>query len=108
MANDDLEPNLPLQESAGNYDQRKNRTLPLFSFSAAILGIVLLLFCGGIPLGVFAIITGLLGASNAKAAPEYFSGRGLAIAGIILGVLELFVTITFIALKQLNNLGAIR
>jgi hypothetical protein len=66
-----------------------NQTLPTVSLVLGILGSVLFCCYGGIPLGAAAVITGYLGMKNADNDPSRYGGRGLAIAGIILGGLAI-------------------
>ncbi len=81
-------PNPPFHPVAG-MPPGQNQVLPTVSLVLGVLG--LLLFCcwGGIPLGVAAAITGYLGYQNANTDPQQYGGRGLAIAGMILGAISL-------------------
>lgn len=48
---------------------------------------------GGVPLGAAALILGYLGLKNANENPMQYGGRGLAIAGIITGVIGLLISV---------------
>lgn len=61
-----------------------------------ILGVVGL-FVAGIPLGLLATIFGAVALSKIKLYPERFSGRGLAIASIILGIAAIVGAIIVLA-----------
>jgi len=50
---------------------------------------------GGLPLGAAALVTGYLGLKNASENPARFGGRGLAIGGIVTGVIGLLISIIF-------------
>ncbi len=66
--------------------RNKDQVLPIVSLVLGILSIVLFCCYGGFPFGIAAIITGYLGYRNTNQDPEHFTGRGMAIAGMILGV----------------------
>lgn len=73
--------------------QSQNQTLPTVSL---VLGIISLLFAccyGGIPFGAAAIILGFLGLRNINDNPMQFGGRGLAVGGIVMGVIGLLVSL---------------
>lgn len=82
-----LQQNQPFPLSAV---QGQNQTLPTVALILGVLGFVLACCYGGIPFGLGAIVTGYLGLSNANKNPMQFGGRGLAIAGLILGAIGLF------------------
>ena len=60
-----------------------------------VLGIVSYLFLGFIT-GVLAIIFSALGLQNIKRNPEMYSGKGMAIAGLVLGIVNVAVVIIVI------------
>jgi hypothetical protein len=61
----------------------------------SVLPMFLILFCGIVPfaLGIAALVTGFMGRSRAKAKPQEYSGSGLAMGGIILGILSILAPI---------------
>jgi hypothetical protein len=65
----------------------QNKTLAIISLVTGILGITIC--CGGILPSVAAIITGIMARSKASQNPTEFGGTGMAMAGIITGVLGL-------------------
>lgn len=67
----------------------QNKTLPTVSLVLGILGLVLFCCYGGVPLGIGALVTGYLGLNNTSQNPQMFGGRGMAVAGMILGGLAL-------------------
>jgi hypothetical protein len=73
-----------------------DQTLPTISLILGILSIVLMCCYGGIPLGLAAAITGFIGMSNANKNPMQFGGRGLAIGGLIMGIIGFMGTILFV------------
>jgi Domain of unknown function (DUF4190) len=69
--------------------QGKNQTLPTVSIALGVLSLVLICCYGGLFFGIGAIITGYIGLKNTNLDPTQFGGRGLAIAGLILGAISL-------------------
>ncbi|MEO8071881.1 MAG: DUF4190 domain-containing protein [Acidobacteriota bacterium] len=76
--------------------QKQDQTLPTVSLILGILSFVLFCCYGGFPLGVAAAITGYLGMNNANNDPTKYGGRGMAIAGLILGAVSILSSIVFI------------
>jgi hypothetical protein len=64
--------------------QKLNQTLPIVSLVAGILGLTLC--CGTLIPSVVAIIAGIMGRGKATNQPQMYGGAGLALAGIITGV----------------------
>ncbi len=71
----------------------RNQTIPTL---ALILGIFSLPMCWCGWLGLPAAILGFVGLRNADADPETYGGRGMAIAGLILGAISLIGFLLFI------------
>lgn len=84
----------------GIFPPAQNQTLPTVSLVLSVLSLVLICCHGGIPFGVAALVTGYLGIVNTNKNPSEYGGRGMAIAGIILGALGFFSGI-FVALAVL-------
>ena len=87
---------------------------PVLGIVAIALGVIglfmmvpaiIIWFCSVFPfvLGVAAVIVGFLGVSRVKRSPEKYSGKGLSIAGILVGVLAIILP----TLYALLNLGFI-
>lgn len=76
--------------------QSADKTLPTISLVLGILSFLLVCCYGGFPLGVAAVITGFLGMRNADSNPLRYGGRGLAVGGMILGIVALLSSIVFI------------
>ena len=66
--------------------QGQNQTLPIVSMVLGIISIVTC--CYGLPFGIAAAITGYIGMNNANNNPMIFGGRGFAIAGLIMGIIN--------------------
>ena len=67
------------------YGARKTPGLAIAGFISAILGI----FVAGIPLGILAIIFGAVSLAKINGDPMRYSGKGLAIAAIIIGAIAI-------------------
>ena len=96
-----LQPNQPFYPA--QY-QTPNQTLPTVSLVLGIFGILFSCCYGGIPLGAAALVTGYLGLKNINENPQRFGGRGLAIAGMVLGVIGLLFSVGIILVAILANL----
>ena len=66
---------------------KKNNTPALISFILSLVGILV----AGIPCGIAAIITGIIGI--VKFNPETEKGKGLAIAGLIIGIVDVIMVV---------------
>lgn len=92
--------NQPFQ--AVSYSQSKNQTIPTVSLILGILSIVLICCYGGIWLGLPAAILGFIGLKNADSDVTRYGGRGIAVAGLVLGLLSfvsalIFLTVAIVA-----------
>jgi hypothetical protein len=67
----------------------RDRSMPIISLILGIVSMFLVCFVIGIPLGLGAIITGGLAIRNESREPDRFSGRGMAIGGIVTGAIGL-------------------
>ena len=86
-----------------NFGQSKDQTLPTVALVLGILSLLVICCYGGFPLGLAAIVTGFLGMKNADANPTRYGGRGMAIAGMVLGVISLISSVVFIFVAILAN-----
>jgi hypothetical protein len=71
----------------------RDQTLPTISLILGILSVALICCYGGIWLGLPAAILGFLGMRNADNDAARYSGRGMAIAGMVLGVMSMLGTL---------------
>lgn len=83
----------------------RDQTLPTISLVLGILGIMLMCCYGGIPLGAAALITGFIGMRNADSDRTRYGGRGLAVAGMVLGIIGLLGALVFLFLGFLGSIG---
>ncbi len=76
--------------------QKQYQTLPTVSLVLGIMSFVVICCYGGFPLGIAALVTGYLGMKNADNDPMNYGGRGMAIAGLILGAVSVISSVVFI------------
>jgi hypothetical protein len=78
------QPEVRMQNPTPSAATGQNKTLPIVSLASAILSLCCLIA----PLtGLIAVVTGFLGMRNANNDPANYGGKGLAITGLILGVI---------------------
>jgi hypothetical protein len=74
--------------------------------ASLVLGIVGVLLCFLILPSALAVIFGAIGLSQIRHAPERFTGRGLAIAGLVLGIIALSAFVLALAFGSVDyNFG---
>jgi len=88
--NQDLGANTPFQPPP--VGQGQNQTLPIISL---VLGIISLCCYIGWITGPAALVTGYLGMKNANTDPNQYGGKGLAIAGMIVGGLFTLIWVIY-------------
>lgn len=71
---------------------KKTNTLAIVSIISGGLGLI----CFGILGGIVALVTGIIGLRQINADPEHQSGKGIAIAGIVLGAISTIATVLFL------------
>jgi hypothetical protein len=97
-----------IQQSQVNYPMRiqsQSQVLPTISLICGILG--LLTFCchGGLPLGIAAVVTGVVGINQEKNDPANYGGRGLALGGIITGAVCILIGIGWMILALIGSIS---
>lgn len=78
--------------------------LAIISLIAGVLSITLGLICGGPIFGITAIALGLVALTQIKGNPGKYSGKGFAIAGVIIGALWALI---FVLMMLLGIIGII-
>jgi hypothetical protein len=75
-----------------------DQTLPIIATLTGSLAVVLLCCIGplNLPFGITALITGFLGLSNINKSPNKYSGKELAIIGLVTGGLATLVSVGWI------------
>ena len=84
------------QYGAPGFTQSKDQTLPTIGLVLGIASMVMVCCYGGIWLGLPAAVVGFLGMQNADKDPMRYGGRGLAIAGMVLGVISFLASLVFL------------
>jgi hypothetical protein len=92
--------NTPRDSQAPGYGTPPARPRNGFGIAALVLGLLALLLCwtivGGIVFGIVAVIFGLLGRARARRGEA--TNGGMSVAGTVLGVIGLLLTIGLVAL----------
>jgi len=70
----------------------EDKTLAIVSLVSGILSVT----CCGAITGIVALITGYMAKNNADSNPEQYGGRGLAVAGMILGGISIVLTVLYL------------
>ncbi|MFN2501863.1 MAG: DUF4190 domain-containing protein [Pyrinomonadaceae bacterium] len=81
--------------SGSSFVRSRDQTLPTIALILGILSIPLLCCYGGIWLGLPAAVLGFLGMRNADKDRNRYGGRGMAIGGMVLGVISFLGSILF-------------
>ena len=63
-----------------------------------VASLIMVCCYGGLWLGVPAAVVGFLAMRNADRDPDRYGGRGLAIAGLVIGIITFIISILFIFL----------
>lgn len=83
----------------------RDQTLPIISLILGVLSLLLTCWCGGFYFGIAAIITGYIGMNNAKNNPDHYTGKEMAIGGLILGAVSFAIALLFVLLAILGNIS---
>jgi hypothetical protein len=90
--NQQIGSNTPFQPPVAGAATGQNKTLPIVSLVLGILS----LCCYVSPVtGLAAFVTGFIGMKNANNSPDVYGGKGLAIAGMVLGGLLLVLGLAY-------------
>lgn len=80
----------------------RDQTLPTISLVLGIFSCFMVCCAGGIWLGLPAAVLGYLGMRNADRAPNRYSGRGLAIAGMVIGIVTFLASVVFLLIGSVD------
>lgn len=92
------------QGPPGVYQAPRDQTLPTIAMILGLLSIAMVCCFGGFYLGIPAAIIGYLGMRNADNDPQRYGGRGMAIAGLVIGIITFLFSLIHIILSALGNL----
>jgi hypothetical protein len=84
------------------YGMARDQTLPTISLVLGIISIFLVCCAGGILLGLPAAIVGFIAMKNVDSNPEKYSGRGMAIAGMVIGIVTFLASVFILIFGQLS------
>jgi hypothetical protein len=88
------EPNEPMQNAPVSAPAGQNKTLAIVSLVAGILGLTLC--CGTVLPSLIAAVLGFMARSKATNDPANYGGSGLALGGIITGILGIIFSIGYL------------
>jgi len=77
------------------FTQSRDQTVPTIALILGILSIPLICCYGGIWLGVPAAAMGFIGMRNADSDSNRYGGRGMAVGGMVLGVISFLASLVF-------------
>lgn len=77
------------------FPQSRDQTVPTIALILGILSVPLICCYGGIWLGVPAAAMGYIGMRNADGDSNRYGGRGMAVGGMVLGVVSLLASLVF-------------
>jgi hypothetical protein len=81
----------------------RDQTLPTIAMILGILSMPLVCCFGGIWLGLPAAGLGFMGLRNVDRDPSKYSGRGMAIAGMVLGVVSFLSSLVWLIITATSN-----
>jgi hypothetical protein len=90
------------QHGIAGYGVARDQTLPTISLVLGIISLVLVCCAGGIWLGLPAAIVGFLAMKNIENNPSRYTGRGMAIGGMVLGIVTFIASLFFLIFGQLS------
>lgn len=79
--------------------------LPVISLTLGIFSLILACCYFGVVLGPAAVITGMIALNQEKRDPDKFGGRGIAIAGIVTGVISFMIGVVFLILGIIGSVS---
>lgn len=90
------------QYGIAGYGMSRDQTLPTVSLVMGIISVFLVCCFGGIWLGLPAAIIGFIAMRNVETNPAKYTGRGMAIGGMVLGIVTFLASLFFLIFGQLS------
>lgn len=90
------------QYGIAGYGAPRDQTLATVSLVMGIISVFVVCCFGGIWLGLPAAIVGFIAMRNVETNPNKYTGRGMAIAGMVLGIVTFFASVFFLIFGQLS------
>lgn len=87
----------------GRSTRSTDQTIPTIAMILGILSLPMICCYGGLWLGIPAAVLGLIGMRNSDSNPQRYGGRGMAIGGLILGIISFLGTLGWIMVIVLGN-----
>ena len=87
----------------GGFTMSRDQTLPTIALVLGVGSAIMVCCYGGIWLGIPAAIVGFLGMRNADTDPTRYSGRGMAIGGMVLGIITFLISFVILVFGLLAN-----
>lgn len=87
--------------SVGGYTVSRDQTLPTIALLLGVASAIMVCCYGGIWLGIPAAIVGFLGMRNADSDPTRYTGRGMAIGGMVLGIITFLISMVIVVFAVL-------
>lgn len=84
------------------YAVAHDQTLPTVSLALGIISIFLVCCMGGIWLGLPAAIVGFIAMKNVDSDPVKYGGRGMAITGMVIGIVTFLASVFFLIAGKLS------
>ncbi len=81
-----------------------NQTLPIIALCLGLASLVFVCCYGGLWLGIPAAVVGFIGLRNADGDPSRYGGRGLAIAGMIVGLITFVLSLILLFFGVLGQI----
>jgi hypothetical protein len=101
----------PIRPLAGSGATNRPPQVNAFAVTGLILAVFSLVIsfccCGGIPLNFLALILSAIGLAQINRQPDVYTGKGAAVAGLIISVLSLLLGIGVLVLSAALNWGDI-
>ncbi|MEP6704207.1 MAG: DUF4190 domain-containing protein [Acidobacteriota bacterium] len=91
------------QFGMAGYGKTTDQTLATISLVLGIVSVFLVCCAGGILLGLPAAIVGYIAMKNVETNPAKYTGRGMAIAGMVLGIVTFLGSIFILIFGQLSG-----
>ena len=90
------------QYGVSPYGTPRDQTLPTVSLVLAIISCFLVCCAGGVWLGLPAAIVGFIAMRNIDTNPQKYTGRGMAIGGMVIGIVTFLASLLFLIFGQLS------
>jgi len=90
------------QYGMAGFTASKDQTLPMISLILGTISIFMVCCAGGIWLGLPAAIVGFLAMKNVDTNPAKYGGRGMAIAGMVIGIVTFLASMFFLIFGKLS------